>query len=302
MTRLALLVLTTSLAVGCGYTKEEYQLQGDKLTRALAKQRAAETRSDEIAAELETAKLRVADLEDKMRALGIDLTAKDGQRIGEVAATLAERERALAEYRARATKIDELRARRDLLRAKLADHAAAGVEVRVRRNRLAIVLPDSLFDKDKPKKEGKAAIAAIAAAIKDDPTLATRDFQVGGHSDDKGGKGADAIGATTARARAVLGQLLEGKDGGLDRKRFSVAGFGDADPVAPNDNDDNRKLNRRVEIVLVPAQSEMLDLRALALDPGPAKPAQPKPAPAPPAPGPAPAPAKPAPKPAPTAP
>lgn len=279
MSRLALLVLATSLAAGCGYTKEEYQLQGDKLTRALAKQRASETRSDEIAAELESAKLRVGDLEDKMRALGIDLTSKEGQRIGEVAATLAERERALAEYRARAAKIDEMRARRDVLRTKLAEHAAAGVEVRVRKNRLSVVLPDGLFEKDKVKKEGKAAIQALAAAIKDNATLATRDFQVIGHTDDKGGKGGDAIGSSAARARAVLALLVEGKDGGLDKKRFSAAGFGDADPLFGNDNDDNRKLNRRVEVVLMPAPSEMLDLRALAVDAGPAKPAAPKPAP-----------------------
>lgn len=279
MSRLALLVLATSLAAGCGYTKEEYQLQGDKLTRALAKQRASETRADEIAAELESAKLRVGDLEDKMRALGIDLTSKEGQRIGEVAATLAERERALAEYRARAAKIDEMRARRDVLRTKLAEHAAAGVEVRVRKNRLSVVLPDGLFEKDKVKKEGKAAIQALAAAIKDDATLATRDFQVIGHTDDKGGKGGDAIGSSAARARAVLALLVEGKDGGLDKKRFSAAGFGDADPLVGNDNDDNRKLNRRVEVVLMPAPSEMLDLRALAVDAGPAKPAAPKPAP-----------------------
>src|SRR5688500_4165273 len=98
MKRLILLVTISALAAGCGYTKEEYQLQGDKLTRAVAKQRSAETRVDEISAELEIAKGRVADLEERMRALGLDLEVKD-HRVGEMAATLAERERALAEYR-----------------------------------------------------------------------------------------------------------------------------------------------------------------------------------------------------------
>ncbi|NUP09537.1 MAG: OmpA family protein [Polyangiaceae bacterium] len=266
MTRLVITALAASLLVGCGYTKEEYQLQGDKLTRALAKQRSSETRADEVTAELEVAKQRVADLEEKMRALGIDLQSKDGTRIGEAAATLAERERALAEYRARAAKIDEARSRLTLLRTKLEDLTQAGVVFRARKNRLMIVLPDSFFEKDRVKKEGKEALRGIASVIKEDPVLSIRDYQVSGHTDDKGGKG-DTIATTAARARSVLALLVDPKEGGLDRKHFSVAGYGDTDPAGPNDTEENRRLNRRVEIVVMPTASEMLDLRSLGGEP-----------------------------------
>lgn len=268
MNRLVLIAFAASVAVGCGYTKEEYQLQGDKLTRALAKQRSAETRSDEVAAEAESAKQRVLELEEKMRALGIDLQSKETGRIGEAAATLAERERALAEYRARAAKIDEARSRLHLLRGGLSDLAESGVEVRVRKNRLMIVLKDNLFNNDKLTKDGRQALITIAAVLKEDASLVTRDFQIAGHTDKKNG---DTVGASLGRARAVLSVLVDPKLGGLDNKRFTVAGMGNTDPLGTTDSEDDRRLNRRLEIVLLPAQSEVLDLRALAVDAAPAK-------------------------------
>lgn len=271
---LAVTWATLALAmVGCGYTKEEYQLQGDSLTRAVAKQKSAEARADEIVAELELSKQRLADVQEKMRALGIDLEAKDS-RVSEMAATLAERERALAEYRARSARIDEIRGRLQLLRVKLADLAAVGVEVKVRKNRIAIIVPQAaLFDsaKDKLKKEGKELLRTIAAVLKEDATLAMRDYQVAGHTDNKATKGVDPLVSTSGRARSVLGFLVDPAEGGLDRIHFSAAGYGDADPLASNDTEDGQARNRRVEIVLVPATGEMLDLRALAVEAAPTR-------------------------------
>lgn len=259
----------TLAGTGCGYTKEEYQLQGDKLTRAVAKQRTAETRADETAAELELTKERIVELEEKMRALGIDLQVRDG-RIGDMAATLAERERALAEFKNRAAKLEETRARLQLLRAKLDELATVGVEVRVRKNRMVIVLPsDVLFDsgKDKLKNKGKDALRSIAAILKNDPVLSARDFQVAGHTDDKAVKGgayADNMALSLMRARNVLSFLIDPREGGLQKERFSASGYGDTDPIVPNDSDESRQRNRRSELVIVPALNEMLDLRTLA--------------------------------------
>ena len=42
------------------------------------------------------------------------------------------------------------------------------------------------------------------------------------------------------------------------------AGYGETDPVATNDTDDGRKLNRRVELVVQPNVEEMLNLNSLA--------------------------------------
>jgi len=302
----AMLLGTALCATACGYTKEEYQLQGDKLTRSLAKQRTAETRADEAAAELDSAKARVAALEEKMRVLGVDIEQKD-TRIGDMTTTLAERERALAEFRARAAKLEETRTRLALLKAKLEELSSVGVEVRIRKNRMVIVLPgDVVFDsnRDKLRKDGKAALLAIAEVIKNDPALATRDYQIAGHTDNKGVKGGafgDNMGLSLARAKTVLGLLVN--EGGLAKEHFSAAGYGDTDPFASNDSEEGQKKNRRCELVVVPSVAEILDLRQLALEPAavPAKPvpapskAVPKEAPKEPAPK-EPAPKKPAPK------
>ena len=36
---------------------------------------------------------------------------------------------------------------------------------------------------------------------------------------------------------------------GIDGSRITAVGYGDARPVAPNDTDENRQKNRRIEVV-----------------------------------------------------
>jgi hypothetical protein len=86
-----------------------------------------------------------------------------------------------------------------------------------------------------------------------------------------------------------------GGGGGLDQNKLHAAGFGETDPVVSNATDDGRKQNRRVELVVLPDVSEMLDLGAMATEAEKPKPAAKAPAPAA---APAPAPAAPAPAPA----
>jgi outer membrane protein OmpA-like peptidoglycan-associated protein len=53
------------------------------------------------------------------------------------------------------------------------------------------------------------------------------------------------------RANAVSGYLI---GQGLQRERFEVVGMGERYPIASNDTDQGRALNRRVEIRLLPLQ------------------------------------------------
>jgi chemotaxis protein MotB len=55
---------------------------------------------------------------------------------------------------------------------------------------------------------------------------------------------------STERALAVLGYILRNKK--LDRSRFAAAGYGEYNPIVPNDTPENRALNRRVDIVVIP--------------------------------------------------
>jgi len=55
---------------------------------------------------------------------------------------------------------------------------------------------------------------------------------------------------STARATNVLRYLVEQK--GLNPSQFSAAGYGSVHPAVPNTCNTNRRLNRRVEIVILP--------------------------------------------------
>ena len=55
---------------------------------------------------------------------------------------------------------------------------------------------------------------------------------------------------STERALSVLYYILREKN--LNASRFSAAGYGEYNPVVPNDTPANRSLNRRVEIVVLP--------------------------------------------------
>ena len=55
---------------------------------------------------------------------------------------------------------------------------------------------------------------------------------------------------STARATEVVRYLQD--EGGIDPHILSATGFGEYQPVAPNDTDEGRHKNRRIEIVLLP--------------------------------------------------
>jgi chemotaxis protein MotB len=294
------LSLLAASTIGCGYTKEEYQLQGDKLTRAEAKLRVAEQSSLEASAELELAKETIGDLEKKMRQLGIDVTVES--KPGELTASIAERERALAEYRARQAKLGEIRARLALLRGRLATLREKGVNVLVRRNALVIeIAGDAVFDgKSKLTKDGKELLTSVGELLKNEPSLAGRFYTVTGHADIQSAKSrAGAVALSTSRANAAVAFLTDPKTVALEPRILSAAGFGAEDPLDAEDSDEARKKNRRLEIVIVPNAGEHIDLRALIDVVRPAAPVAPAPV-APTTPAPAPPPAPP-PKPAPPA-
>lgn len=55
---------------------------------------------------------------------------------------------------------------------------------------------------------------------------------------------------STERSLSVLQYLLAGT--GLNPTRFTAVGYGENNPIVPNDTPENRALNRRVDIVVIP--------------------------------------------------
>ncbi len=72
-------------------------------------------------------------------------------------------------------------------------------------------------------------------------------IRVEGHTDDIG-RDANNLRLSRARAKAVYDHLVKQ---GIDRKRLEHQGFGETRPLVPNDSDDNRAKNRRVDFVIV---------------------------------------------------
>ncbi|HVY47653.1 MAG TPA: OmpA family protein [Minicystis sp.] len=241
----ALFAVIAVAVMGCGHTEEEWQWQLDKLARAQGDLASTQGKLEQAVAACEA---------DRRRAAELSAQAERGPALS---ATLQEREKAIAEHQARERYRAAAAAEAEALRAKLADLAASGVAVGTRRGRLTITVPGDLlfspFRGDAITKPGGKALQKIAAAIKSDPQLVNATWAVSGHGDDKkldGGVYRDALGVSLMHARAVVAELLAA--GGFLAPRWSAAGYAGDDPVAPNDNDADRKKNRRVEITLVP--------------------------------------------------
>ena len=274
--RLLAIALVASSFGGCGYTEQQWQVQVDALERERTRRDTAEDRMGKADAELEEQRSKVVALEQRLAAAGIDVE-RLGTDLAGATASLEDRERALAEYKVRAQKLEAIRARYEALRQKLAALTDVGLTVTVRKNRMVVALPgDVLFDtgKDKIKKNGRDVLVKVAEAIRSDAALLGRDYQVAGHTDSKklqGGPFGDNLGLSTMRARQVVLFLTDGAGGALPKERWSAAGYGETDPVSTNDTDEGRQANRRCEIVLVPSVDELIDLKTLAAAPMPAR-------------------------------
>lgn len=107
------------------------------------------------------------------------------------------------------------------------------------------------FDTGKAKLQSGSdkTLAELAQVLKDNPSLKV---QVIGHTDNVGSEAANQQ-LSQDRARAVTEALA--KRQGLAAERLDALGRGASQPVAPNDSEDGRARNRRVEIVAMVAPS-----------------------------------------------
>jgi chemotaxis protein MotB len=99
------------------------------------------------------------------------------------------------------------------------------------------------------KKEIKGILDQIAGVLKQYPQ---KQIVVEGHTDDltiRGNKIHNNWELSALRATSVVSYLTNEK--GLDPSRLSAAGYSEYQPLAPNISEANRRLNRRVDIVIM---------------------------------------------------
>lgn len=106
-----------------------------------------------------------------------------------------------------------------------------------------IILNGVFFDFDKAtlKPESNAALGRARDAVKANPGLA---LEVQGHTDAVGN---DAYNQKLSEARAQSVMAWLGANG-VPGSQLSAKGYGKSKPVAPNDTDEGRARNRRVEL------------------------------------------------------
>lgn len=251
-------------AFGCGYSEDEWQAKLREIDGLRTQLSAEQAQSRKTQQELDEARAQAEQLKAQLKAAGVD--------ISNLNANLQEQARALEDYKRRAEQLEQIKKRFELLRQKLQELTKLGLKVTVRNNRMVIQLPgDVLFDSGRTnlKNDGKDILAKVAEVIRNDKSLAARTFQAAGHTDSTplgGGPYKDNWGLSVMRAREVVEFLtspIDKNGGGLDPNRWSAGGYGEFDPVAANDSPENKQLNRRVELVVLPNVEEMLDLKTL---------------------------------------
>jgi outer membrane protein OmpA-like peptidoglycan-associated protein len=92
--------------------------------------------------------------------------------------------------------------------------------------------------------ESFAELDELVKILGDNPSM---EIEINGHTDNVGDDNSNLV-LSQKRAAAVVTYLL-GR--GVAGDRLDSAGFGETQPVAPNETDEGRALNRRVEFVIV---------------------------------------------------
>jgi outer membrane protein OmpA-like peptidoglycan-associated protein len=110
----------------------------------------------------------------------------------------------------------------------------------------SIVLRNIFFDFDKAtlRPESKTELDNLIKLMNDNPNIK---IEISGHTDNIGSAAYNQK-LSEARAKAVVDYLVEH---GIDRSRLSYIGYGFEKPIATNDTEEGRQLNRRVEFKII---------------------------------------------------
>lgn len=203
---------------------------------------------------------KIKDLEGQLEQLGANVKTKEGE-LGKVKGEKAATEQELAELRkqkeAAEKRIAAYKALQDKFRA-LVD--TGKLQVVFRNGQMTLKLPSGiLFPSGSAKlsKDGEKALADVVNILMQ---FKDRRFMVAGHTDAEPIKTAEFPNnwyLSTARANSVVQFMIKQ---GFPAKSLGAAGYGEFDPVSPNDNEKNREQNRRIEIILVPNLEELPSL------------------------------------------
>lgn len=220
-----------------------------EIARAVAGQRVAEEDTLKLSQEREKvlleARSRIA-VDALQEAQDRAVKAAKAREEAETKAREAARARQEAEDRAR----EAIRARRDAeeagARAKQLEEQLAQLKAEHTERGLVLNLGDVLFEFAKADLKSGALrnLEPLVTFLKEYPA---RNIVIEGHTDDIGSESFN-LGLSERRANAVRDFLIRS---GIAAERISSRGYGEAFPVASNQNEAGRQKNRRVEVVIL---------------------------------------------------
>jgi chemotaxis protein MotB len=200
---------------------------------------------------------KIVDLESEMAVYQESVASKTK----EFQDKLAERKSEIEALRKQRAQIEaNLKQYRGLREAFEKMIGAGELEVYRRHGRIMVALPSSvLFASGKAdlSAPGQRAVAQVAQVL---AKLEGRRFLVAGHTDNvpiRASRFQDNWDLSAARATMVTRTLIEN---GMPPTSVAAAGYGEHDPLKANDSSDNRKRNRRIEIILMPNIDELPEL------------------------------------------
>lgn len=162
--------------------------------------------------------------------------------------------------------INDLNATKSLLEDRLSQEIKDS-QVRLQMMERGLVITfvaDVLFDSGKAliKPEAYASLDKVARVLEEN----VPDLRVGveGHTDNepiKYSRWKSNWDLSVNRALSVLDYFIKQKD--INAERLSVSGYGEYQSVAANDTKEGRMMNRRVEVVIMPALKKVKGVKKI---------------------------------------
>jgi chemotaxis protein MotB len=241
---------------GCGYSEEEMQVKRDRIVQLSHALDKLEQDQGDLQHRFTAVAAENAGLTERLRQMGMSVedSQKSVQEMNKVVEELRNKER---QAQAR------LQTFHDMIEKFQKMIESGKLRVRIVRGRMVVELSENvLFDSGKAdlKQEGQAALTEVAGVL---GSIANRDFQIAGHTDNipiKSSRFPSNWELSTTRAVTVARYLAAQ---GVPSNRISAAGYAETQPVSTNDTPEGRAQNRRIEIVLMPNLDELPDLSKL---------------------------------------
>ncbi len=212
-----------------------------------------ETRSSELD------KLK-GEIEEKERKLAEQQKIMTGQSgdIEKLTSDVADRERRVQELEGIiSSQQSQVQALESKISSALVDFAAGDLSVNRRDGKVYVSLQSKLLFKSGSKTvepRGKEALGKVADVLRNNSDI---DIIIEGHTDNVGGTQANWD-LSVLRATSVVKLLIDTY--GVNPGRIVASGKGEHAPVASNDNNDGKQLNRRIEIILSPKLDELYNV------------------------------------------